>query len=83
MTRNLTDAELRQIVDELVGTAGPDPYELAVEKFKRSLSVADCEIFDTMIFRCEGCGWWCDHDEMTSNVDKDWHCTDCAPNDSD
>jgi len=34
------------------------------------------ELFDTIVFRCESCGWWCPSSEMTD----DQICGDCSEN---
>lgn len=34
--------------------------------------------FDTLVFVCDTCGWWCSTDEMVEDDNEYRHCEDCA-----
>ena len=42
------------------------------------LTVDECKQLDRLVFCCEQCNWWFEHNEMGSGKDV-WKCRECAP----
>ena len=64
------ECSIQRVVNELVGTASipTDEQRLIIE---RNLGT-----FDSEIFLCDQCGWWCSTDEL-NNLEGERHCDDC------
>ena len=65
------EAEIRAFADELIGTSQglPEAYV--------DWPAEDLEFLYTLVFCCEGCGWWCSVDEWNDG-DVGIMCDECV-----
>lgn len=84
MPKNSWPRTPEQIAEELQGTC-KSLYEMLEYYDMEDLEMDSefCARLDQEIFLCEGCGWWCEMCEMTTDEANDWQCTDCAPDEGD
>jgi len=69
-----TEKRLRDLADSLRGSCR------LLDDEERDLVDEAPEFFDTLVFCCEECGWWCGEDEYGR---KDMHCDECSPTEDD
>lgn len=75
--RKLTKKEVKDVTDELRGSAGS--LELTLSYRGIDIEQVDPESLDAiydLIFRCEACEWYCDQDEQSEDPEM---CLDCNP----
>ena len=61
------------LAERLMGTCDDGGADL------EALSVAELAELDDLVFRCEGCGWWCEAGEACENPDGGGDlCGDCS-----
>lgn len=71
----MTDRTPRQLADDLIGTSDHAyPEELLQTK-------EELQEFDQYAFNCDGCGWWCDTEELNNETARNL-CNDCATEDA-
>jgi uncharacterized Fe-S radical SAM superfamily protein PflX len=74
-------ADTEKIAQELIGTAEGIQHVIArlglAEKYDSETDL-DCELFDSIVFNCESCNWWCGADEQNDGPGGMWVCDDCA-----
>lgn len=73
--RKLTDKQVREIADELIGTCKEidEPLKELGLTFDE-LMIEDCMALDEIVLCCdEGCGWWFDAGE----VNDEGICEEC------
>jgi len=67
-----------QVAAELVGTCQSLENALTCHGLKfEDLTQEDCALLDDNALQCDGCGWWCEPEEMYN----DSECTDCHETD--
>jgi len=75
-------ADTHALAEALVGTAMTEQQALAqcgLDAFYDGVPDGHEELFDGIVFYCEGCGWWCRTDEEANDA-PDGHgflCDDC------
>ncbi len=63
---------VRKLAESLIGRCHMSyPEELELEDY----STEELKEFDSIVFSCEQCGWWCSADEC--NEDDGWFCEEC------
>lgn len=62
----------QEIADQLLGTCDSEPDELL------DMPSEELAKFDGLIFRCNGCGWWCEAGEAIEGPDGEDVCGNCA-----
>lgn len=72
----LTKERLDEIVDHLKGSCLTIYAELEDDEDEDVVQ----EHLDQFIFECEGCGWWCEIDELHNDTDAQL-CDDCYDKD--
>lgn len=78
----LTAAQMEELCNHLRGSCGT-LYGALLSLFgmeQESLTSLDEAEFDSMLFLCSICGWWCDVEELAEN-DGDQSCHDCVGDD--
>lgn len=72
------------VANDLVGNACRAPYTIAgtLEAHELPAGYAEdktfCASFDQLAFLCEGCGWWCNTDELHNMDGSTEKCDDCT-----
>lgn len=74
----LTPEQLNALVERIQGTTDYLGFVTQEMFGTEDLDITTCQELDTIIFQCEGCGWWMEQSEMTDNPEKDWNCRECA-----
>lgn len=72
--------DTRTIAEALIGTAEPIQAvisRLGLDALYDSETDLDTAVFDSIVFDCQGCNWWCSMDE-NHEIDGEWFCDDCA-----
>jgi hypothetical protein len=68
--------KLDKIIDAVIGTAASVEEVAAQHGIDwGQLSTAELNYFDSYVFMCESCGWWCGTDEMSE--EQDGVCDEC------
>lgn len=73
----LTNSQILEIIDELLGTCGnlQDALEeIGIDPSK--VSAVSYSTIDEHIFRCDNCGWWYESHE-NNDYDGDSFCNEC------
>jgi hypothetical protein len=75
----LTDAQMEELCNHLRGSCGSlEGALLSLFGMEQNgLTHEDEAEFDSMLFLCSICGWWCDTEGL-SNDDGNQECEDCA-----
>lgn len=80
--RKITDACVNEIIEDLMGTCkslSDSVRNCTCHAYDEgSLTQKQLEMIDMVIFCCEGCGWWCDADELGESDGDEQYCDDCA-----
>lgn len=74
------DEDTRLIAQDLIGSAQSIQYHitgLSLEDYYDNEMDLNTELFDSIVFNCTGCNWYCGADEC-NDVDGEWFCDDCA-----
>jgi len=59
----------KDLAEYLIGTcSGIDPIEIFGHDREKLLE------FDSIVFRCESCEWWCGTDELNESEEGKWLC---------
>ena len=72
MVRAFSDDQIQAIADNLAGTAQGDPQEI------EAMTADDCAYFDSLVFRCAICEWWCYADQAAEERGGDIFCEECT-----
>lgn len=77
---NELDTDTTNIANHIVGTC------MSIEEALVQLELSgrysnetnlNTELFDSLVFRCSCCEWWCSVDELNSDTNSDQVCDDC------
>jgi hypothetical protein len=67
-----------QAYAELCDTAAFKDFEGWADENNVTLSLADHNELDQLMFICETCGWWCDIAELNDQAYAELICDQCA-----
>lgn len=69
---------VKEIARELIGCCGGSRPNLEAELDELGVAreAKPSEAFDEIVFLCDGCGWYCDVDEL-NNEGADQRCDEC------
>lgn len=69
--------QCRKVICDHIGTCSATWEEMAEDLNITSDEEKEfCELLDSLMFRCEVCGWWCGDDEESENESS--VCQECS-----
>lgn len=80
-TRQLTDAQLSSIAEQLIGQCEKDIDHICAEDglpLFDDWSVLDAAALDELAFRCSKCEWWVSGDDHAEVEEYDFVCSECG-----